>query len=176
MKKLSILTLAFVILVPMLLSSCNKNDIVGSYELNKKDAMKFGTNDGDGDDVFDYGTLNLDLEEDGSFTISQPASIENENMGTKVKLEVVVTGKWEFEGLGKGLKLNCKDFEINNIKGTLNGVSLSSSDKKEIKAMFESADIDDFNEQFKGMKVIEIDDEGFTVEEDDNDKLKFKRV
>lgn len=178
MKKLSILTLAFVILVPMLLASCNKNDIVGSYEYSKEDAEKFGDKEDDETpDGLETGAGQLNLEKDGSFTLTQSESIEFENVGTNFKVEVEVTGEWEFEGLDKDFKLRCKDFEVKSVKGKLYGEPINSSTRKEIKAQLkDETDIYDINERFKGMKVIEIDDDGFTVKEADNDKIRFNRV
>ncbi len=191
MEKINLLSfLAIVLLLPTLVTSCNKNnDLIGEYEVNKNDTKKLIYFEDD--DVDGYHTIKLSLEEDdkATLTILSKGSIEDDETGEilNFKYEMECSGKWNIDRDFKKseitngiMDLVLDDYDINILELKLDGEVVSDEFEEEfLEAIVENED--EFFEELKDMfgtnlEMLLITDNGFSLTLEDGDRIRFKRV
>ena len=191
MGKINLLSfLAIVLLLPTLVTSCNKNnDLIGEYEVNKNDTKKLIYFEDD--DVDGYHTIKLSLEEDdkATLTILSKGSIEDDETGEilNFKYEMECSGKWNIDRDFKKseitngtMDLVLDDYEINVLELKLDGEVITDEFEEEfLEGILENED--EFFEELKDMfgtnlEMLLITDNGFSLTLEDGDRIRFKRV
>ena len=191
MGKINLLSfLAIVLLLPTLVTSCNKNnDLIGEYVVNKNDTKKILYFEDD--DVDGYHTIKLSLEEDdkATLTILSKGSIEDDETGEilNFKYEMECSGKWNIDRDFKKseitngtMDLVLDDYEINVLELKLDGEVITDEFEEEfLEGILENED--EFFEELKDMfgtnlEMLLITDNGFSLTLEDGDRIRFKRV
>ncbi|MBR5638770.1 MAG: hypothetical protein IKW83_03295 [Muribaculaceae bacterium] len=187
MKKFNFVTLAFAILVPMLFASCGNNDeLVGNYEVDKKDITKMVGQLPGGAEL----GLKLSLNKGDSallaFVVNGDLMIPELESSVKVSFDVEYNGKWDYSGITKQIKLEMNEGEFKNIKIesddelTQAFMKADDAENKLKEILMKDPQFKDLKNIFKepgALNVKEIQDDGFIVEGNDGKgDIKFNKV